>query len=179
MKNKLLIRSLTSIFSMFLIAHSALSQANNLTDGEIIAIYNQVNSFDIETAYLGQLLGSKESLRELAKMVATDHTGVRQSAQQLASNIDVVPVLPASRSSAFVSHYEAIESLRGLSGDAFDEAYLKHEIEFHTQAMSAVREVLLPAATHPELKAHFESVLPHFEHHLNETKKVTQQLGFR
>ena len=178
MINKNLKRCLQCIFSLILASNLSLAYANELTDGEIIAIYNQVNSFDIETAYIGQLFGKSESLRKLAQMVAADHTGVRQAAQVLANTISVTPVLPESRSSAFESHFKSVGVLRNLSGDKFDEAYLNHEIKFHTQALNAVKEVLLPAASSPELKAHFESALPHFEHHLLETKKVAKQLGY-
>lgn len=168
-----------SFFSLLLSSINSTALANELTDGEIVAIYNQVNSFDIETAYLGQLLGNSELVKELAAMVATDHTGVRQLAHNLANRVHVTPALPASRQSAFDTHFNTIGGLRKLSGEDFDQAYLKHEFKFHTEAMNAIKNILLPATSNDELKAHFESVLPHFKHHIDETVKVAKQLGIR
>jgi len=148
-----------------------------LDDGAIIAIYNQVNSFDIETALLGQVMGHSPDVRALGKMVSSDHTGVRKAAHELAGKIGVELTLPAARMEAANAHYAAVAGLRELSGADFDAAYLKHEIAFHEAAIEAVKTVLVPAASHGELKAHFEAVLPHFQRHLDETRRVAAELG--
>lgn len=148
-----------------------------LDDGTIIAIYNQVNSFDIETALIGQVMGHSPDVRALGKMVSSDHTGVRSAAHELAEKIGAELTLPAVRMEAAKSHYAAVAGLRELSGADFDAAYLKHEIAFHAAAIEAVKTVLVPAASHGELKAHFEAVLPHFQRHLDETRRVAGELG--
>lgn len=152
--------------------------AGKLNDAAIIAIYNQVNSIDIETALLGQVRGHSKDVRKLATMVATDHTGVRKAVQDLAIKIGIVPTLPAARNNAAQAHYQNIVALRQKTGEEFDKAYLLHEIKFHTQAIKAVKEVLIPNTKNAELKKHFETVLPHFHHHLNETKRIAQKLKF-
>lgn len=69
--------------------------------------------------------------------------------------------------------------LSALEGSAFDIAYLRHELAFHTSAIEAVRKALKPSATCPELRAHFEQVLPAFEHHLAETQALARELNIR
>ena len=155
------------------------AKAGGLNDAAIIAIYNQVNSIDIETAIVGELMAHTEDVRALAHMVAKDHTGVRKAAHDLALKIGITPDLPASRATAAQAHYENIANLRTKSGAEFDRTYLLHEIKFHTAAANAIRDVLLPAAKSPELKAHFKSVLPHFAHHLAETIRVAEKLGYK
>lgn len=147
-------------------AITSTAQADTLSDAQILGIYSQVNSFDIETALLGQLKGTSEQVREIGKMVSTDHTGVRAAAHELATDIGVLPELPPARLDAARDHDSVIATLHGLSGPEFDAAYLKHEIAFHTAAISAVETLLLPEAESPELIAHFEAVLPAFYHHL-------------
>jgi hypothetical protein len=44
--------------------------ANSLSDGQIIGIYIQVSSFDIETALLGRAQATSESVRNMANRVA-------------------------------------------------------------------------------------------------------------
>jgi len=48
--------------------------SNGLNDAAIMAIYDQVNRFDIETALLGQVMGHSPKVRALGKMVSGDHT---------------------------------------------------------------------------------------------------------
>jgi putative membrane protein len=158
---------------------SSTSYANTLDDASIIAIYNQVNSMDIETALIGQIMGHSSEVRGLAKMVSQDHSGVRQAVHALAKEIGVIPTLPAARASAAKNHYDVIANLRSQSNKAFDSAYLKHEIAFHQAAISAVKQLLLPSAQSPKLKEHFRQVLPHFEHHLNETIRIAKKLNIK
>lgn len=141
-------------------------QADALSDAQILGIYVQVNSFDIETALLGQLKGASDEVRSIGKMVSVDHTGVRAAAHDLALDIGVLPELPPARLDAARDHDSAIAILHKLNGAAFDAAYLKHEIAFHTAAINAVETLLLPEADSAALKAHFEAVLPAFHHHL-------------
>lgn len=151
--------------------------ADDLSDAQIIGIYSQVNSFDIETAMLGELRGASDQVRDLGQMVSRDHSGVRQAVHALASEIGVVPVLPPARIEAARDHDTVIMELRKLDGAAFDAAYLQHEIAFHRAAIAAVEGLLLPETESPELRAHFEAVLPAFYHHLEENIAAADALG--
>ena len=153
-------------------------QGAKLDDSAIIAIYNQVNGFDIQTGHLGVKNGHSEAVRELGKMVSHDHTSVRKAASDLAKEIGVRPVLPVGRSVAAQDQAAAIASLENKSGTDFDRAYLLHEIDFHTNAINAVKEVLLPNIANPKLKKLVLDILPGFEKHLDHTKKVAKKLGY-
>ena len=153
------------------------AMAGGLSDAQILAIYSQVNSFDIETAMLGELKGNSEDVRNIGRQVAHDHTGVRQAAHELAAKIGVEPVLPPARIEAARQHDTVVLRLRDLDGPDFDEAYLVHEIGFHQAAINAVETILLPNTESPELKAHFEAVLPAFYHHLQMNKDAAKSLG--
>ena len=87
-----------------------------LSDAQIIGIYSQVNSFDIETALLGELKGHSDDVRAIGSMVSGDHSGVRQAIHQLASEMGVQPVLPPARIEAAQDHDTVIMQLRGLEG---------------------------------------------------------------
>ena len=173
--------ALKHIQTMISVAAIALSGtgaiADGLSDAEIIGIYSQVNSFDIETALLGEVMGQSEEVRALGEMVSNDHSGVRAGVHQLASELGIVPVLPPARIKAAMEHDKVIETLRAAGPDGFDEAYLTHEIAFHRSAIAAVEGLLLPEADAPELKAHFEAVLPAFEHHLHANIEAAEKLG--
>lgn len=149
--------------------------AKSLSDSEILGIYIQVNGFDIETALLGRAQAKSESVRTLAGHVASDHLSVRQQAYALAAQCNVPIALPGER--AAVEHGKAMTQLLSLSGESFDKAYVQDEVAFHRSAIEAVRTTLLPAATCPALKAHFNDVLPALEHHLAQTVAVERELS--
>jgi len=167
-----------SLFAAAALALSATgAMADGPTDGQIVAIYSQVNSFDIETALMGELMGQSDEVRALGEMVSNDHTGVRAAVHQLAVDLGLEPVLPASRLAAAMDHDKVTAGLRAAGPDGFDAAYLRHEIAFHRAAIAAVETLLLPEADAPELKAHFEAVLPHFRRHLQATIDAAEALG--
>lgn len=85
--------------------------AADLSDAEVLGIYIQVNSFDIETALLGEARGQSEEVLALGYMVSTDHTGVCKAAHGLAEAIGVVPVLPPARVTAARAHDAAVIAL--------------------------------------------------------------------
>jgi len=171
------IKTLVLIFSIFNMSPVTAGGAA-LSDGAIIAIYNQVNTFDIETAGLGVTKSHNKQVIKLAKMVQKDHTAVRQMAADLAIKINVDRTLPAGRAEAMIEHAQVYRSLSSKKGSDFDRAYLKHEIAFHTAAITAVKEALIPSAKNEELRALMQKILPGFEHHLQETKRVAKELGY-
>lgn len=177
MRKQSLILSLYACLSCATVTLPAI--AGELDDGNIIAIYNQVNSFDIETGLLGAERGHSPEVRALGAMVVRDHSGVRQAADKLASDVGVVAHLPSSRNQSATDHYEAMAKLLSLSGEDFDKAYLDHEIAFHEAAIDALKGVLLPSTQRPELADHFKVVLPAFEGHLEQTKSAAKKLGYR
>ena len=165
-----------------IIGSSTLVSAENstgLNDGAIIAIYNQVNTFDIETAGLGVANAEDSRVIDLAKMVQKDHTAVRQMATDLAIKLGVNRTLPAVRAQATADHAKVLKKLASKSGAAFDKAYLEHEINFHTAAIDAINNILIPSAKSEKLRALMKKVLPGFEHHLAETQRVFKVLGFQ
>jgi putative membrane protein len=172
-------RNLTRIGLPFAFTVCSLLSAPALTDDRILGIYVQVNSFDIETALAGQAHGASESVRKVARHVASDHVAVRQRAYELARQCNVPISLPADRDSAALEHGKTLTQLLTLSGAAFDKAYARHEVSFHRSAIDAVRNVLLPAASCRALKTHLNEVLPAFEHHLAQAEAIDRALAGR
>lgn len=184
MKNKIFNRISRVFFLLptLLLSAIPLAQAGsstNLNDGSIIAIYNQVNTFDIETAGLALANAKDRRVIGLAKMVQKDHTAVRQMAADLAIKLGKARSLPASRAQATANHSKVLSALGSKTGASFDKAYLKHEILFHTAAISAINTLLIPNAKSKELLELMKKILPGFKHHLTETKRVFSELGYR
>jgi putative membrane protein len=156
----------------------ALADTSSLSDGEIVGIYNQVNSFDVEASLLAITRGSSEQVRDLATMVSTDHRQVRLGAAELARKLKLEVRVPAATHEAALVFYKTMEQLSKKNGSEFDSAYLLNEIKFHKTAIDAVENTLMPEANDTQLKQHFESVLPHFKRHLAAALKLARDMGF-
>lgn len=150
--------------------------ADGLSDANILAIFDQANMADIQTARLGYKKGQADDVKALARMVMTDHEAVQQMGRDLGAQLGLIAE-PVDNDTALASHAKAYGELQALSGDAFDAAYLRHEIVFHRTVIDAINEVLLPSIEAPEFRDLVVTVLPGFEHHLAETKRVAAELG--
>ena len=152
--------------------------AHTLDDAMIFAIFDEANVTDIWIARLGAKKCHAQEVCELARMVASDHEQVQQMMRDLARKLAITPVPPDGDSNA-QDHAKAIALLQDKSGADFDRAYLLHEIEFHSAAVNAVKQTLLPTIQNGEFKALVQKVLPGFEHHLAETAEVAHKLGYK
>ena len=145
-------------------------------DAQILGIYIQITSFDIESAMLGIAQGDAESVRALATHVANDHLAVRQAAYQLAAQCKLTPMLPDDRLDAARNHDRDLSLLLPLRGVAFDKAFLTYEVAFHRAAIDTVKQALLPGTKCPELQTHFKRALPEFEQHFAHTEMLATEM---
>lgn len=146
-----------------------------LTDANIIAIFDAANTYDIATGMLGEQHGSTKEVRAVATALIRDHKAVQQQGRDLAKKLGVTPMAPAVNPLA-AQHAKALTELKGLSGVAFDRAFLDHEIAYHQAVIDAVTRTLLPAIQNAELKAFVERVAPAFQAHLDMCKAARSQV---
>ena len=142
----------------------AAQQAAKLDDPTIVAIFDAANTWDIETGALAEKKGTTKEIREFGKMLAHDHTMVRQQGRDLAKKLGVTPTPPKNFGMA-ADHAAAMKKLKGLSGKAFDRAYLEHEVAYHKAVIDAMNTTLLPALKNQEVKDLVTKVAPAFKAH--------------
>ena len=103
---------------------------------------------------------------------------VRQQGRDLAKKLGVTPTPPKDDQGA-KDHAAAMTRLRGLSGPAFDQAFLQHEAAFHKAVIDAVTSTLLPAIQNAELKTLVVQVAPAFEAHMIAAQNLEKKLAGR
>jgi putative membrane protein len=167
---------MVGVVTLVMVLSNGARAGGKLDDATILAIFDQANSMDISTGWLGAKFGNSQEVRALGRMVATDHVAVRQMGRDLAKKLGIVPT-PSDRDTSAVDHAKTVSFLQAKSGAEFDRAYLQHEIAFHQSVIAAVKETLLPAISNGELKKLVRDVLPGFEHHLAATKAAARKLG--
>jgi len=108
-------------------------------------------------------------------MLVRDHGNVRQQGRDLAASLKVTPTPPKDFALA-TAHVEAVRQLRALKGDAFDRAFLRHEIDFHNAVIDAVTKTLLPATQNAQLKDLVTKIAPAFVAHRDRAQMLLDNL---
>jgi putative membrane protein len=146
--------------------------APTLNDAQIAHVAVTANSIDSAAAQMAKQKGSAKPVKDFAQTMITDHAGVNKQATALAKKLNVTPedndVSRGLKSAAD----QATATLQGLTGPAFDKAYIDNEVTYHQNVLDALDKTLIPGAQNAELKALLEKARPAFVAHLERAKSV-------
>lgn len=146
--------------------------AQSLDDAAIVGIFDAANGWDIETGSLAARMASRETVKSFGQMLAHDHEGVRKQGRDLAAKLGVTPTPVAADFALKKNHEAAMAKLKGLSGPAFDKAFLEHEVAYHKAVIDAVTTTFLPAIRNAEVKAFVTKVAPAFDAHMRQAEAL-------
>ena len=147
------------------------------TDAEIAAIVVAANQVDIDAGKLASDKAQSADVRTLAQRMVTDHTGVNQQASGLVQKLGVTPKSNPTSQALAKGGEDNLKKLRGLSGTAFDQAYVSNEVTYHQAVIDALDQTLIPNAKNAELHDLLVKVRPAFESHLAHAKHLQSKLG--
>ena len=146
------------------------------TDPQIAMIAVTADTIDIDAGKLAAEKTTNPKVKEFADLMVRDHTSVNQQATALAQKLNLTPEeSPTSRGLKTEADREA-SKLKGMSGAAFDKAYVDNEVAYHEKVLGAVDKTLIPNAKNGELKSLLESARPIFVSHLNHAKELQSSL---
>ena len=152
----------------------ALAQAPN--DAQIAHIVVTANQVDIDAGKLAQGKAKSKEVKDFAKQMVTDHSGVNKQAKDLAAKLKVKPEDNPTSQSLKKGGEDNVKSLKGLKGDAFDKAYVDHEVAYHQAVLDAIDKTLVPSAKNAELKDLIVKVRPAFVGHLEHAKMIQAKM---
>jgi putative membrane protein len=164
------------VASVFVIV-AASASAQSVTDAQIAAIVVTANQVDIDA---GQLAASKANTPEVKKFgqqMVTDHRAVNKQATALVTKLKVTPEDNRTSQSLNSGGDKNIANLNGLTGAAFDKAYVDNEVTYHQAVIDAIDKTLIPGAQNAELKALLVKVRPAFVAHLEHAKMIQSSLA--
>jgi putative membrane protein len=151
--------------------------AEGPNDAQIAAIVVTANQVDIDAGKIAASKSQTKDVKEFAKLMITDHTGVNKSAVDLVTKLKVTPEDNPTSQSLKSGGDQNLSNLKSLKGTAFDKAYVDHEVAYHQQVLDAMDTVLIPSAKNEELKALLVKVRPAFVAHLEHAKKIQASLA--
>jgi putative membrane protein len=172
MKKSILL-SLSSLLAMGL-ATSAHAAAPN--DAQIAAIVVAANTVDINAGKQAESKTSNKDVRAFAERMVADHTGVNQQAVALVKKLNVTPEANDTSKTLTQDGAATLARLKGMSGKAFDKAYVDNEVSYHQTVLAALDKTLIPSASNSELKGLLVKVRPAFVAHLEHARHIQAQL---
>jgi putative membrane protein len=162
----------THVLFVAALAVSAPALAQQPTDAQIASIVVTANQVDLDAGRLAEAKGASAEVKAFGKQMAADHARVNASAVELVSKLKVTPEDNPTSKALKSGGDKNLATLKGLSGAAFDKAYLANEVAYHQQVLDAVDQVLIPGAKNDELKALLVKVRPAFVSHLEHAKRL-------
>jgi putative membrane protein len=177
MENPMIKPATLLLSGAFLVAGGALAQGTPPSDAQIAHIVVTANQVDIDAGKLAESRGSNKDIKAFGKQMVTDHAGVNKQATELAAKLKVTPEDNATSQSLKSGGVENVKKLQGLTGAAFDKAYVDHEVVYHEAVLGAIDKTLVPNAKNEELKALIVKVRPAFVAHLEHAKHIQSSLN--
>jgi len=156
---------------------AAAAPAPALNDAQIAHIAVTANAIDSSAGAYAVQHAAAAAVKNFARTMVRDHGAVNKQAVALATRLGVTPEDNDVSRGLHDGATQAGTALQGLSGPAFDRAYMDREIAYHQSVIDALNRTLIPGAQNAELKQLLTSVAPNFDAHLAQAKSVRQGLG--
>jgi putative membrane protein len=151
--------------------------AQGVTDAQIAAIVVTANQVDVDAGKLAESKGTHPEVKAFGKQMVADHMGVNKQATALVTKLGVKPEDNPTAQSLKAGGADNVKKLSGLTGAAFDKAYIEHEVVYHQQVLDALDKTLIPNAQNAELKALLVKVRPAFVAHMNHAQTIQKALS--
>src|SRR3982750_2444927 len=107
-------------------AAPAAATAPALNDAQIAHIAVTANAIDSTAGALAKTKATSKDVKAFAQTMVSDHMGVNKQAVALATKLNVTPEDNDVSKQLTSGANENIANLKGLSGAAFDKAYIDH-----------------------------------------------------
>ncbi|HEX5474644.1 MAG TPA: DUF4142 domain-containing protein [Vicinamibacterales bacterium] len=156
---------------------AASASAQDVTDPQIASIVVTANQVDIDAGKLAEKKATNPDVKKFGQLMVTDHTGVNKAAVDLVHKLGVTPEDNPTSQSLKAGGETNLATLKGLSGKAFDKAYVDHEVAYHQQVIDALDHTLIPGAKNDQLKALLVKVRPAFVSHLEHAQHLQAELS--
>lgn len=147
-----------------------------VSDPQIAAIVLAANSVDSTAGELAKTKATNAEVKKFAETMVTDHGGVNKQAVALAGRLNLTPEENPASQQLTQGGEQSRGQIQGLSGAAFDRAYIDHEVEYHQTVLDAIDSTLIPNAQNADLKALLVSVRPAIAAHLEMAKNLQKTL---
>lgn len=138
----------------------------NEVDRTFVTATGRANQAEIVLSQLASERAVGADVRAFARRMVTDHTQAGQQLQQAAAQAGLtVPSDLTTEDQAFV------QRLSGLSGEAFDQAYMAKAVQSHEASVTRL-ENEIGQGQHPAITGFARQILPTVQDHLRAAREL-------
>lgn len=146
------------------------------SDAEIAHIAYTAGQIDVDAAKQALAKSHNADVRSFASTMLRDHQAVNEKALALVKQLGVTPADNATSQALSSQAKTTHDRLAGLSGAAFDRAYVQNEAAYHGTVNGALKSTLIPSADNGQLKALLETGLTLFGEHQAHADQLVAKL---
>jgi putative membrane protein len=146
------------------------------TDPQIAHIAYTAGLLDVEAGKQALEKSQNKDVRAFAQQMIGDHTAVNDQALALVKKLNVTPEDNPTSQNLTKQAQATREKLAGLTGAAFDKAYVDNEVAYHKTVNGALESQLIPSASNAELKNLLQTGLKIFQGHEQHAEMVDSKL---
>jgi putative membrane protein len=147
------------------------------TDGQIVQILATVDSGEIEQAQLATSRAASPQVRQFASEMIDQHTQAKQQGAQLAAQANLSLAGSKQSDELHAKGAQTKQDLMNSEPAAFDDAYMKAQVNQHQEVLDLIDNKLVPAASNPDLRTHLTAARSMVHHHLMEAQQIEGSLA--
>lgn len=160
------------VVALMLVNGAAFAESPILKNSWVVHISNTVRDADASAADTAMSKSTNSSVRAFAEQIKRDYSAEKEHSNQLGLNPENNEL---SQSLTDVGS-ERSKELSGLSGSAFDKAYLQNEVAYNVFAIGVFEVTMLPSIKNTRLKRLIESRLALMKSHKKDAETLLEKL---
>lgn len=147
-----------------------------MSDANIVSVLDSIDQGEIDAARLARAKSSTPEVQAFAGRVLNEHRELALANERLAVQLSLQPEPPALATDLNQDHERAMQELRAMSGSAFDQAYVRYEIQQHVRAFNFL-EAAAESETDSTLKQELVRTGPDLLSHISAARALARHLG--
>jgi putative membrane protein len=152
--------------------HQGAPVAEVISEANVVAVILAANNTDLSYARMVASRAKSPAVRAFAQRMLTDHTTFNAHVTEIAQHLDIRPEDNATSLEYRDYSAQRRDMLRNLEGATFDATYAQNEIQFHTDLLLVIDEVLGPNTRTPELREFLVQFKPAMSAHLAHAEQM-------
>jgi len=149
---------------------------NVLRESQALHVLITVNNAEVEHGVLAQSKAAADSVKDFATQMVTDHGASTERLSALAQQKGITPEANPVSDDLQNDARTAKARLEGLSGEAFDKAYIDGQLAMHAKARSIIDDRVTPTMVDPDLKRSVAELRSAIEGHLLKAEQLWSSL---
>lgn len=146
-----------------------------VSDGEALGILQAINEQEIAAAELAKEKGVSAPVMQYAETLEKEHRANHSRTRVVSNESDINTFESKDVEALRAQGKQSLQRLEGLSGSAFEAAFLDAMVQQHRDALAMIDDELLPASKDPAVEKHLRETRAHIEDHLATAQRLSTE----